>query len=90
MNLKSIAKNQTELTFDLYHGTMIVFFSYDTPVAYVFDRSHAKKTELKYSSTTTRHINSFFNRYDFDGKTVETIPQNKLNNIIETNSKKTI
>lgn len=83
MKLKSIAKNQTELTFNLYHGQMIVFFSYETPVACVFDRSHAKKTENHYSSTTTKHINKFFERYGFNGKTVETIPQKQLNQIIE-------
>jgi len=89
MKLKSIAANQTELSFELYHGKMIILFSYETPVAYVFDRAYAKKTEVGYSTTTTRHINAFLGRYGFDSKQTETIEQEKLNNLIEINSKKT-
>ena len=59
MKLKSIAKNQTEVTFNLHHGSIIVFFSYETPVSYVFDNAYARKTEKRYSSTTTKHINAF-------------------------------
>jgi molybdopterin-guanine dinucleotide biosynthesis protein A len=87
VKIKSIAKNQTELTFALYHGQMTVFFSYKTPVAYVYDRSYAKKTEKWYSTTTTRHINAFFDRHGFDGKAVDTIPQKQLDNIIENTQK---
>lgn len=87
MKLKSIAKNQIELSFDLYHGTMTVFFSYETPVAYVYDRAYAKKTEIKYSVTTTKHINKFFDRYGFNGKTVETIPQKQIDKIIENHQR---
>jgi hypothetical protein len=89
MKLKSIGKNQTELTFDLHHGQITVFFSYETPVAYkyqtsaIYDKSYAKKTEKQYSATTTRHINKFFDRYGFNGKTVETIPQQELDDIIK-------
>jgi hypothetical protein len=82
MRLRSIAKNQTELTFNMYHGQMTVFFSYETPVAYLFDGNYARKTEKRFSNTTTKHINAFFARYGFNGKTVETIPQENISELI--------
>lgn len=83
MKIKSVAKNQTELTFNMHHGVMTVFFSYETPVAYVFDSSYAKKTSTRFSSTTERHINAFFGRYGFNSRTVETIPQKDIDSIIK-------
>lgn len=55
MHIQSLAANQTVLT--LSSGCQ-VFFSYETPVAAVFD-GVSYKTDRKYSATTTRHINAW-------------------------------
>jgi hypothetical protein len=64
MNLKPLGANKTELIFD--DGTMVLF-SYETPVAmYVKDADgemRAYHTDFKWSRTTTRHINTWFDRY---------------------------
>jgi len=66
MKLKSIANNQTEITFT--NGTRI-FFSYETPVAaYDADAGAWIRTSTKFSTTTSRHIN----------KWLETIDANKV------------
>jgi hypothetical protein len=75
MILKPIAKNQTELSFTWKSGQMTLFFSYSTPVAYVFDGMYAKKTGNVYSTTTTNHIKAFFYRYGFDPDKVEIVNQ---------------
>ena len=62
MKLKSIAKNQTELTFA--NGTQI-FFSYQTPVAaWDADAGEWIRTSTKFSSATSRHINKWLGTID--------------------------
>jgi len=78
MMLKSIGKNQTELTTKKF----TVFFSYNTPVAFC-NIAKTGKTATHYSTTTTRHINAFFNRYGIDPKTVPKIQQETINNLIK-------
>ena len=66
MKVKSIAKNQTEVTF---HDGTKVFYSYETPVAAYHALTDAEdtrgevgnwlRTNYKWSSTTTRHINKW-------------------------------
>ena len=58
MKLKSFATNRTLLTFD--DGTE-VFFSYETPVAGYSNKLGYVKSKQWYSSTTTRHVNRYFN-----------------------------
>ena len=60
MKLHSFAKNRTLLTFD--DGSE-VFFSYETPVAGYSKKLGYVKTNVWYSSTTTRHINRYLNEY---------------------------
>lgn len=78
MNLKPLAANKTELA--LKDGTMILF-SYETPVAAVIEdadgESRVYRTEKKWSRTTTRHINSWFDRYH------GTKPQEFFDNLIK-------
>tara|TARA_B100001013_G_C24596517_1_gene437023 strand:+ start:965 stop:1216 length:252 start_codon:yes stop_codon:yes gene_type:complete len=62
MKLKSIANNQTEITFA--NGTQI-FFSYETPVA-AYDATSGEwiRTSTKFSSATSRHINKWLETID--------------------------
>jgi len=56
MILRQIGSNQTELSFN--NGSTI-FFSYETPVAgFTPDLGHFK-TDVYYSRTTSKHINSY-------------------------------
>ena len=58
--LNVIGSNQTEV---LKGDGSIVFFSYNTPVAvYIPQTKEVLVTEEKYSTTTTRHINSWLKR----------------------------
>ena len=87
MELKSFAHNRTLLTFD--DGTE-VFFSYETPVAGYSNELGYVRTKAWYSSTTTRHINKYFN--DVWGKSnlvgfdpnadVKTVDQDVINKLV--------
>ena len=65
MNVKNIGPNQTQVTFP---QGMLVLYSYNTPVA-VFVSSICEsgiptgwyKTSKKYSKTTIKHINQWYN-----------------------------
>ena len=88
MKLQSFAVNRTLLSFD--DGTEI-YFSYETPVAGYSNTLGYVKTNQWYSSTTTRHINRYFNdvwKYSnlvgFDPETdVKTVDQSVINNLIK-------
>ena len=56
MRLKAIANNQTELH---YNDGVILFFSYDTPVAAFIPGESVIATDHFYSTTTSRHISKF-------------------------------
>ena len=56
MRLKAIANNQTELHYD---DGVILFFSYDTPVAAFIPGESVIATDHFYSTTTSRHISKF-------------------------------
>ena len=87
MKLHSFATNRTLLTFD--DGSE-VFFSYQAPVAGYSKKLGYIKTNRWYSSTTTRHINRYFNdvwKYSnlvgFDpDDDVKTVDQSVINNLI--------
>ena len=87
MKLKSFATNRTLLTFD--DGTE-VFFSYETPVAGYSNKLGYVKTKQWYSSTTTRHVNRYFNdvwKYSnlvgFDPESdVSTVDQDVINKLV--------
>ena len=65
MKLKIIGPNQTSLHFD----EMIVFFSYETPVAAIVQMTSGLwkmlTTSKRHSNTTTKHINKFVDENKF-------------------------
>ena len=87
MKLHSFATNRTLLTFD--DGTE-VFFSYQTPVAGYSNKLGYVKSKQWYSSTTTRHVNRYFNHVwlnsnlvGFDPETdVSTVDQDVINKLV--------
>jgi len=87
MKLHSFATNRTLLTFD--DGTE-VFFSYETPVAGYSNKLGYVKSKQWYSSTTTRHVNRYFNHVwlnsnlvGFDPETdVSTVDQDVINKLV--------
>tara|TARA_B100000427_G_scaffold189669_1_gene157607 strand:- start:6 stop:239 length:234 start_codon:yes stop_codon:yes gene_type:complete len=75
MNLRPIAANQTEVSFP--NGTE-VFFSYKTPVAgYDSLTGQFFRTRVKYSVTTTRHINKWL-----DGRVAQEVDQKIIDNLV--------
>lgn len=72
MRLNTIAKNQTEIIAD----NKVIFFSYNTPVAANIGGKWYK-TEKKFSSTTTRHINKYLSEIQAELK-----PQEFFDNLI--------
>ena len=87
MKLHSFATNRTLLIFD--DGTE-VFFSYQTPVAGYSNKLGYVKSKQWYSSTTTRHVNRYFNHVwlnsnlvGFDPETdVSTVDQDVINKLV--------
>ena len=82
MRIKSIAKNQTELTLN----NTIVLFSYETPVCFIDYRSkgfNTGKTNVFYSQTTIKHIDVFFDRHGYNSKTVEQVSQDIINKLLK-------
>ena len=64
LRLKQIGSNRTELTYRNDNGEDIsVLFSYETPVA-GYDEHGAFRTDEKFSSTTSKHINQYLNGKD--------------------------
>jgi hypothetical protein len=77
MKLSRIGANQTCINHN--NGTE-VFFSYDTPVAVKLPNYEYLKTNVKYSVTTTKHINKWL-----DGVNAEEVSQDVINNLAEGN-----
>lgn len=69
MKLKAIAANMTELTVKNQNIDGKLFFSYNTPVAFIGFNSDglalAYKTEKKWSATTSRHISKWARLHGF-------------------------
>jgi hypothetical protein len=60
LTLKQVGRNQTELHKDIGTGhNVIVFFSYETPVAAFIPGQGYSRTTKMYSQTTSRHINKW-------------------------------
>ena len=81
MKIKNVGSNMTEVELD----GCILLYSYETPVAGKntdgwYCGNAMFKTDRKWSSTTTRHINKWFREvWDVDAKTeVEVIPQSDI------------
>ena len=75
MRLKKIGSNQTELS----KNGLVVLFSYETPVAALLPSGRYIKTGIKYSTTTTKHVNSWLQGVLSD---VETVEQSVINGLI--------
>ena len=58
MKIKQVASNMVEYFSD---NGAIVLYSYETPVAAILPNGVIIKDETKYSATTTKHINKWFN-----------------------------
>lgn len=81
MKIKSIAKNQTELHIkknNKYLSDIIIFFSYQTPVACHIQGQGFFKTAEKWSVTTSKHISKWL-----DGATAQVKNQSFFNNLME-------
>ena len=76
MRLKKIGSNQTEL----FKNGLVVLFSYDTPVAALLPSGRYLKTGTKYSTTTTKHVNSWLRGVLSD---VETVTQSVIDGLID-------
>lgn len=66
MKIKNVGSNMTEVDF----GAVRVLVSYETPVACYVDGEGYYKTEKKFSSTTSKHINKWL-----DGAATSLKPQ---------------
>ena len=73
MQLLKLGTNQTQIT--LADGPQ-VFFSYNTPVAARTPDYDYYRTERKWSTTTSRHINKWL-----DGVNATTMPQDFFDNL---------
>jgi hypothetical protein len=58
--------------------TGIVLMSYSTIVAVICPDLQSFKTDTRYSSTTTKHINSFFKQHGILADSVRLLPQDIL------------
>jgi len=76
MKLKKIGSNQTEL----FNNGLVILFSYETPVAALLPSGRYIKTGTKYSTTTTRHVNSWLQGVFSD---VEIVAQGVLDGLTE-------
>ena len=87
LKLKSIAKNQTEVTLN---NETTVFFSYETPVAAklsnkenISESLNFVRTSKKWSPTTTRHINKWLESKGIEKHRAKELEQDFFNNLLE-------
>ena len=73
MKLRNIGSNMTELEIN---GTSVLF-SYETPVA-GWDNKGAFRTDTRYSSTTSKHINKYLGGKDIG----RTVPQSYIDGLV--------
>jgi hypothetical protein len=77
MKIKAIAANQTELDM----GFAQIFFSYETPVAAMLPSGSIIRSNVKYSVTTTKHINKWLN-----GCEALTVSQERIDCLLTSSS----
>ena len=73
MKIKQIASNMTEATVN----NITLLYSYETPVA-GYDDKGAFRTDEKFSSTTSKHINKYLGGKDVG----RTIPQADIEGMV--------
>lgn len=78
MKLKPIGSNMTEL--EVYTGDtpIRVLFSYQTPVATYDDVNGYRRTNVKYSVTTSRHIAHWLKGFN-----AEIVDQSEIDNLVK-------
>ena len=77
--LTPLASNMTEV---YTNNGEYILFSYSTPVAGQ-DKEGFFKTDRWYSTTTTRHINKYFNlEWQTDPETAREVPQEYINSLV--------
>lgn len=69
MKLHKISANETEL----HRGNDVIFFSYDTPVAFFQSGAGYFQTDETFSRTTTRHIKQWL-----AGRKAQVVSQEKI------------
>lgn len=74
MNIKQIKANQTELH---TNDRAVIFFSYDTPVAAQLAGGGFIRTNMKWSVTTSKHINQWL-----DGVEAKEVDQSVLDGLV--------
>jgi len=86
LKLKSIAKNQTEITLN---DETTVFFSYETPVAAKLSNNenisgslNFVRTSKKWSPTTTRHINKWLESQNVGKNEAIELSQDYFNSLL--------
>lgn len=79
MKVKSLKANQTEITFN---DGIIVFVSYETPVAAFIQGKGIIRTSKKWSQTTTKHINQWIKDEFSPCITVSETEQSELDALI--------
>jgi hypothetical protein len=77
MRLKQVTTTSTQVS--LADGTEVLF-SYETPVAALVPGKGWMRTEVKYSVTTSKHINRWL--ADNCGGEVQTVPQWELDQLV--------
>lgn len=77
IKLLQLGNNKTEVTIGTITGRIIIFFSYETPVA-GYDHKGAFRTEEKYSATTTKHVNKYLGGKDIGRK----VSQEYINSLV--------
>ena len=81
--IENLGSNKTAL----YCNGNKIYFSYDTPVVVCdYDNEQVVITTKKYSSTTSKHINSFvdtINRWEKDGWKHKDVEQEEINDYLE-------
>lgn len=75
MKLKQIGSNQTELQFSCGSRVLV---SYETPVAAYLPEIGYVRTDTKFSSTTSRHINKWL-----EGVNAREVPQHEIEQLCE-------
>lgn len=79
MKLRQIASNQTEVVI----GKYTVLFSYQTPVAAFCEGQGFIRTQKKWSTTTSRHINTWLRENNAIDVARE-VDQSILDNVVQS------
>lgn len=80
MKLRKLGENMTEVQLS---NDLMVLFSYNTPVASFQSAEGGKKTSKKWSRTTSKHINKWFNILGCNAKNMNEVEQEYFDNLVK-------